>query len=92
MDTCFGLVREECQGQICGEPKHGTFMFSDQDDVDNFVDHYTIYNTCMYMYTVDETQLYSTYNICALSVHVYYCTHAAVVALLYTMSICILKR
>ena len=38
MDACFGLVRKRCQGQICGEPKHGTLMFSDQDDVDNFVD------------------------------------------------------
>jgi hypothetical protein len=57
MDACFGLVRKRCQGQIYGQPKHGTLMFADQDDVDNFVDNYSATAT-----SVDEVTDYMYYT------------------------------
>jgi hypothetical protein len=40
MDGCFGLCRKQKKGNILGTPKHGTILFADQDDVDNFVNSY----------------------------------------------------
>ena len=37
MDGCFGLCRKKDKGHNLGTPKHGTLLFADQDDVDNFV-------------------------------------------------------
>jgi len=37
----MGLVRKKCKGSAgLLEPRHGTLIFSDQNDVDNFVDNY----------------------------------------------------
>lgn len=41
MDACMGLTRKKAKGTNVGQPRHGTLVFSDQDDVDNFVDNYT---------------------------------------------------
>ena len=40
MDGCFGLCRKKDKGHNLGTPKHGTLLFADQDDVDNFVNSY----------------------------------------------------
>lgn len=41
MDACFGLNRKKRQGTKSFQlPKHGTLMFADQDDVDNYVNSY----------------------------------------------------
>lgn len=40
MDGCFGLCRKKDKGHDLGTPKHGTLLFADQDDVDNFVNSY----------------------------------------------------
>ena len=40
MDACFGLSRKKSQGSGFSAPKHKDLFFGDQDDVDNFVDHY----------------------------------------------------
>ena len=40
MDGCFGLCRKMEKGHNLGTPKHGTLLFADQDDVDNFVNSY----------------------------------------------------
>ena len=40
MDGCFGLSRKKDKGHNLGTPKHGTLLFADQDDVDNFVNSY----------------------------------------------------
>ncbi|PFX18881.1 hypothetical protein AWC38_SpisGene16723 [Stylophora pistillata] len=40
MDGCFGLCRKMEEGHDLGTPKHGTLLFADQDDVDNFVNSY----------------------------------------------------
>ena len=40
MDGCFGLWRKKDKGHNLGTPKHGTLLFADQDDVDNFVNSY----------------------------------------------------
>lgn len=40
MDACFGLSRKKSQGEGLSNPKHKDLFFGDQDDVDNFVDHY----------------------------------------------------
>ena len=42
MDACFGLNRKKSQGKNSfSTPKHGTLMFADQDDVDNYVNCYS---------------------------------------------------
>ncbi|XP_078353471.1 uncharacterized protein LOC144638149 isoform X2 [Oculina patagonica] len=41
MDACFGLSRKRSQGYGFATPKHQGLFFGDQDDVDNFVDHYS---------------------------------------------------
>ena len=41
MDTCFGLSREKSQGSGLSAPQHKDLFFGDQDDMDNFVDHYS---------------------------------------------------
>ena len=41
MDACFGLSRKRSQGEGFTTPKHKDLFFGDQDDVDNFVDHYS---------------------------------------------------
>ena len=40
MDGCFGLCRNKEKGHNLGTPKHGTLLFADIDDVDNFVNNY----------------------------------------------------
>ena len=40
MDACFGLARRKGRGDTSISSRHGTLLFSDQDDVDNFVDNY----------------------------------------------------
>ena len=40
MDGCFRLCRKKDKGHSLGTPKHGTLLFADQDDVDNFVNSY----------------------------------------------------
>jgi uncharacterized NAD(P)/FAD-binding protein YdhS len=40
LDACFGLTRRKGRGDISIASRHGTLLFSDQDDVDNFVDNY----------------------------------------------------
>ena len=41
MDACFGLSRKRSQGEGFATPKHKDLFFGDQNDVDNFVDHYS---------------------------------------------------
>ena len=41
MDACFGLSRKRSQGCGFATPKHQDLFFGDQNDVDNFVDHYS---------------------------------------------------
>ena len=41
MDACFGLSRKRSQGEGFATPKHKDLFFRDQNDVDNFVDHYS---------------------------------------------------
>ena len=42
MDACFGLTRKKRQGTTSfALPKHGTLMFADQDDVDNYEQSYS---------------------------------------------------
>lgn len=44
MDACMGLARKKCKGSSgLIEPRHGELFFSDQVDVDNFVDNYGKY-------------------------------------------------
>ena len=57
MDGCFGLCRKKEKGHNLGTPKHGTLLFADQDDVDNFVNNYgkagadmEQVKACLYMY------------------------------------------
>lgn len=40
MDACMGLVRKKCKGSGLLESRHGNTVFSDQADVDNFVENY----------------------------------------------------
>lgn len=40
MDACFGLARKIAKGGNKILSRHGDLLFSDQDDVDNFVDNY----------------------------------------------------
>ncbi|XP_028417977.1 uncharacterized protein LOC114542684 isoform X2 [Dendronephthya gigantea] len=40
VDACFGLARRKGKGDTSISSRHGTLLFSDQDDVDNFVDNY----------------------------------------------------
>ncbi|XP_028414296.1 uncharacterized protein LOC114537451 [Dendronephthya gigantea] len=40
VDACFGLPRRKGKGDISISSRHKTLLFSDQDDVDNFVDNY----------------------------------------------------
>ena len=40
LDACFGLARRKGRGDTSISLRHGTLLFSDQDDVDNFVDNY----------------------------------------------------
>lgn len=40
IDTCFGLARKKAKGGNTISSRHGDLLFSDQDDVDNFVDNY----------------------------------------------------
>lgn len=40
MDSCFGLARKIAKGGNKISSRHGDLLFSDQDDVDNFVDNY----------------------------------------------------
>ena len=41
MDACFGLSRKKSQGSGLSAPQHKDLFFGDQDDMDNFVDHYS---------------------------------------------------
>ena len=41
MDACFGLSRKRSQGCGFATPKHQDLFFGDQNDVENFVDHYS---------------------------------------------------
>lgn len=40
IDTCFGLARKKAKGENTISSRYGDLLFSDQDDVDNFVDNY----------------------------------------------------
>lgn len=40
IDACFGLARKKAKGGNTISSRHGDLLFSDQDDVDNFVDNY----------------------------------------------------
>ncbi|XP_028519375.1 uncharacterized protein LOC110253726 isoform X2 [Exaiptasia diaphana] len=40
LDACMGLARKKKKGGGLVEPRHEELMFSDQTDVDNFVDNY----------------------------------------------------
>lgn len=40
VDACFGLSRKKAKGGNMISSRHGDLLFSDQDDVDNFVDNY----------------------------------------------------
>lgn len=40
IDACFGLARKIAKGGNKISSRHGDLLFSDQDDVDNFVDNY----------------------------------------------------
>lgn len=40
VDACFGLARKKIQNQTSIAPRHGTLLFCDQDDVDNYVNNY----------------------------------------------------
>ena len=41
VDACFGLARKKDRGQYSLiSPRHGDLLFSDQNDVDNFVNNY----------------------------------------------------
>ena len=40
MDACFGLTRRKAKGGNIISSRHGDLIFSDQDDVDNYVDNY----------------------------------------------------
>lgn len=40
MDACFGLARKIAKGGNRISSRHRDLLFSDQDDVDNFVDNY----------------------------------------------------
>lgn len=40
IDVCFGLVRKKVKGGNIILLRYGDLLFSDQDDVDNFVDNY----------------------------------------------------
>lgn len=40
VDACFGLARKKGKGGNTISSRHGDLLFSDQDDVDNFVDNY----------------------------------------------------
>ena len=40
LNACFGLARRKGRGDTSISSRHGTLLFSDQDDVDNFVDNY----------------------------------------------------
>ena len=41
IDACFGLARKKAKGGNTISSRHRDLLFSDQDDVDNFVDNYT---------------------------------------------------
>ncbi|XP_068758181.1 uncharacterized protein [Montipora capricornis] len=40
IDPCFGLARKKAKGGNTISSRHGDLLFSDQDDVNNFVDNY----------------------------------------------------
>ena len=42
VDACFGLARRKAKGGNIMSSKHGDLIFSDQDDVDNYVDIHTL--------------------------------------------------
>ena len=44
VDACFGLARKKARGSTTIASRHGDLLFSDQDDVDNFVNNYPHYN------------------------------------------------
>ena len=41
IDAFMGFARKKAKGANVGQPRHGTLVFCDQDDVDNFVNNYT---------------------------------------------------
>ena len=40
VDACFGLARRKAKGGNIISSRQGDLIFSDQDDVDNYVDNY----------------------------------------------------
>ncbi|XP_028412906.1 uncharacterized protein LOC114535788 [Dendronephthya gigantea] len=44
VDACFGLARKKYRNQSSIAPRQGTLLFSDQDDVDNYVNNYRLKN------------------------------------------------
>jgi hypothetical protein len=42
VDACFGLARKKTWNQTSIVPRHGTLLFCDQDDVDNYVNNYVM--------------------------------------------------
>ena len=40
IDACFGLARKKAKGGNTISSRHGDLLFSDHNDVDNFVDNY----------------------------------------------------
>ena len=42
MDASFGLARKKTKNEISISSRHGLLLFSDQDDVDNFVNNYEL--------------------------------------------------
>lgn len=41
MDACFGLVRKKSAGKSSLPPRHSQTLFSDQLEVDDFVENYS---------------------------------------------------
>ena len=41
MDACFGLVRKKSAGKSSLPPRHSLTLFSDQIEVDDFVENYS---------------------------------------------------
>ena len=40
VDACFGLARRKVKDRNIISSRHGDLIFSDQDNVDNYVDNY----------------------------------------------------